>query len=539
MPTRIALLLALTSSPLAVLSAQEPPFVVRCGVSAAGAGADSWGSVLPDLPFSPERGYGHVGGGTGRALGAAIRGGESGWPASWREGPVKYSFRLPRGEYLVRLGFLETEVAQPGLRVFDVDAEDEEALAGLDIFAEAGDFTWLTRAFLVSVQDGWLDLRLVSVTGARAPRLARIGVSRLVREAGAPPSPPVPALSARPGPLENVLAWDDVFWPGLAGYGIFRAEASEGPFESLTSRPLRAPRFVDAQVAAGTQYYYKVRAFGIEGGQSPFSAAAAAAPLEGQQSGLKLYHLRLAGDALARMSVESFPAVQVPAELEFYGNRFTLELSYDTAAGLWQARKSLHLDMSQDRHRLLRRRDLIVLSAEAGDPTGLRELCSAEAAALAGLTAAEVEPVTVMVNGRFLGLRYEIERLDDRFRRRARLDQVGILARLDGDDHWRADWEPRGTQLGKRGDLVALNELIHQLNRLHEGEAEAFFEDHFYLDRFIDGLALAAARGELNLSPSRLHLLRDSRNGKWELFRQQHESGDWGIRDFSPEPVLL
>src|SRR2546425_571628 len=138
------------------------PLEVECGVSsppsipAARAGARA--VVLLDLPFEPSQGYGYVGGEAGTRGPAVVRGGEERWPLVWREGPRKYSFRVPNGEYLLRLTFIETEAAALGLRVFDVLTAEGKLLDAVDIVREAGDFAWLSREALTEVREGWLDL---------------------------------------------------------------------------------------------------------------------------------------------------------------------------------------------------------------------------------------------------------------------------------------------------------------------------------------------------------------------------------------------
>ena len=66
---------------------------------------------LADFRFQPERGYGYVGGRTeslsegrtGSLPGSRTLGGDSAWPAAWRDGIERYSLRVPRGRYLVEL----------------------------------------------------------------------------------------------------------------------------------------------------------------------------------------------------------------------------------------------------------------------------------------------------------------------------------------------------------------------------------------------------------------------------------------------------
>ena len=499
--------------------------------------------LIADAAFNVRRGYGFVGGRAGRLLAGSVRGAPEEWPVTWREGALKYSFRIPRGEYLVRLAFVETNVANPGMRVFDVLAEDSVVLDDVDIVADAGDFTWYERAVSVKVFDGWLDLRFVAETGDQAPRVSWLSVTPLEKRDGA--LPPALRVEGRPGPLHNDLLWQAVEPDAgtnnskcVVGYGVFRSESPEGPFESLTPSPVRVPFFRDRGVSSGTTYYYKVRAYGIEGGQGAYSAPLALTARNFEFRGLKVYNLEIAPEALQRASTRRDPTTFTPAEVVMHDRRFPVRFGYDTSHDGWQRRKSIRVDMTLDRFRSFGKRAELFLSAENGDWTQLREKLCAEAAGLLGLPAPRVTPVLVTVNGRPVGFRWDLEDVDSKFRKRVRLDRVGLLARWIGNDRWRSDWLPRGERVGKSGDIVALNELVQQLHSLHPGEIWAFFTKYFYLERWIDRMAFAAVRGELDLAPEDTLLLRDSRNGKWEMFRAKHRSGDWGIYDDSVEVAV-
>jgi hypothetical protein len=536
------------------------PLVIEAGVTVKSEMPETGERFLPDLPFNSDRGYGHVGGRAESLSGAAAFGGSPSWPLAWREGVEKYVVRVPRGEYLIEMSFLETEVAYRGLRVFDVFAEEKELFPRLDIVEKAGDFTWLTLTGVVSVYDGWLDLRFVSVTAERPPRLSRLRILK-GKQPGAEPSPPeAPRLEASGGPGQNLLRWEGVKSEGVIGYGVFRSEAAEGPFEALTSEPVATTQFVDSSVLQGHPYFYRVRAYDAWGAQGPLSEPARAASRQAGDLGLKVYDLRIPEEELRRMAVRQDPrqnprqnasqnarqeprrdcGVEVPGELHYLNAVYYVNVGYDTSPACWQRKKSFHLALDEDRsHPFPQRRKSLFFSAEAGDPTLLRERVSAEAAASIGLGTPSVEPVILLVNGRFQGVYFDIEALDRRFRQRARLDRVGLLARKTRGDLLAPDgvdgaspWQPYGEQQGEEGNLMSLNDLVHELNRLEEGEMPRFFNERFYLDRTIDRMALSALRGEVDRTAALNYFLKDSRNGKWELLQDSHRSGDWGIDDF-------
>ena len=520
-------------------AAWSESLTLRCGavVSRKLEGEDK---ALPDLPFSVNRGYGYIGGTSGALDAGPVRGWPSGAPVSWRTGDSKYVFKLERGDYLVTLDLVETEVAAAGLRVFDVEAEGKVAVEGLDIFDEAGDFNLLQRVFRVGVFDGWLDLRFAGITGDRGPRISKIRVEPAPARAAAELSLVKPVLSGSSGLFHSTLAWQPLggrAWgtAPLAGFNVYRSEVAAGPFAPLNDRLLRTPYLIDRALVPGETYYYRVESQDISGTRGPLSEPLALTAAVYREGDPKIYDFRISQENLRHMATPEGSAGRVSAELLYMKGRFPVELGFDVRPGRWLAHKSLVVDMARDSFRVFRKRDVLLLSAEEPDFTRMRQCLTSLAAESVGLAAGLTEPVIVLINGRFFGLRYDIERIDSKFRKRALLDKTGPLSRLNGDDHWRSSWDLRADRIGKSGDLLSVNALVRQVNRLHPGEMESFFRSRFYLQRFIDRLAFSAIRGELDPDPKDFFLLKDSRNGKWELFREGYRNGDWGIRDLEKE----
>ena len=259
---------------------------------------------------------------------------------------------------------------------------------------------------------------------------------------------------------------------------------------------------------------------------------------EVQGLGLNVYELRIPEHELRRMSVRLSPPVEVPGELHSLGDIDPVFISYDADITRWHRKKSFRLRVRDELKRSIRRRKSLYLSAEVGDPTLLRAMASAALAESAGLATPSVEPVAVVFNGEFQGVYFDTELLGKGFRRRWRRDRVGLLALETGSDHLKNSWEPYGEKRGKRGNLVSLTELMHQLNRLDAGQVLQFFEDRFYLERYIDRLAVRVLCGGDPASAARL-FLKDSRNGKWEIFQEAHANGSLGVYDFEPDPRTL
>lgn len=528
--SKLALLIAIFSVP--PLPAQEFllerfPLELR-----AGAANPAEPELLPDLPFDPARGYGYVGGEASRRAKVQIAGGQPGWPAAWRENPRKYSFHVPNRGYLVKLSFVETDAAAAGLRVFDIYAEDREYFTGLDIFKEAGDFHWLTIEGLVNVQDGWLDLRFVPSGQGRPPRISRLHIAPAE---GLPAALPAPALEAGGEFRRNRLLWKPLELPGVAGYGIYRAASPEGPYESLSDQPVLVPRFFDRGLPPSQSFFYRLRAFGVEGNQSPLSASASAETLTQLPGNLRVFELSIPAAELPRLGDRAAPPREVPGELLFYGGRHPVRVSAFTGIGEWQARKSYRVKLEGGK-RFFGHGELLFF-AEPGDPTFLREKIFCEAQNRLGLAAPQASYVHLILNGDYLGIYLDRESLESGFRARAKLDRVGDFARIDPQALRRLEWKPYGEELEGNNSLWNLTLFVQELQRLNEGEMEAYFAERLYLDRFLRRLAALAVCGR-QIDPSAAHqvYLGDSRNGKWEVFVERAPEGAFGIASFQDLP---
>lgn len=92
----------------------------------------------------------------------------------------------------------------------------------------------------------------------RAVYIALMGDPTLRLEPVTPPA----NLSATTSGGQVSLTWSPSSDPGLAGYDLYRANSSTGPFSRLNGTLLTQPSYVDAGVPAGT-YTYMVRAMSL------------------------------------------------------------------------------------------------------------------------------------------------------------------------------------------------------------------------------------------------------------------------------------
>ena len=76
--------------------------------------------------------------------------------------PIAYQVPLPNGKYNIKLHFSENFWTRSNQRVNHIEIEEEIVFAGLDIYRKAaGMHRAVVKDFLVNVEDGLLDLRLI------------------------------------------------------------------------------------------------------------------------------------------------------------------------------------------------------------------------------------------------------------------------------------------------------------------------------------------------------------------------------------------
>ena len=101
----------------------------------------------------------------GEVTGTVVGGDDPVVYSTYREGSCAYRFPLANGRYRVELLFVEPKATRPQERLFNVNAQRQRVIRGLDLFHEVGRLAAYKRSFDVEVKDGVLDLELVSVVG--------------------------------------------------------------------------------------------------------------------------------------------------------------------------------------------------------------------------------------------------------------------------------------------------------------------------------------------------------------------------------------
>lgn len=85
---------------------------------------------------------------------------------SERAGSVLYKFRVPNGNYKVKLMFAENYYSNAGQRIFDVYLENNKVIQNLDIYDHVGkNFAYETSFENIIVNDGILDIYFGAIIG--------------------------------------------------------------------------------------------------------------------------------------------------------------------------------------------------------------------------------------------------------------------------------------------------------------------------------------------------------------------------------------
>ncbi len=108
-----------------------------------------------------------------------------------------------------------------------------------------------------------------------------VNVTALVDDT-TPPVAPIGIAAQTAGAGEILVSWTANTETDLAGYLLSRSESSDGPFVRLNADPLPNTTYLDAGLAPGRRYWYKVQAVDVAGNPSnpsdPADAVAGLAP---------------------------------------------------------------------------------------------------------------------------------------------------------------------------------------------------------------------------------------------------------------------
>src|SRR5690349_1405138 len=101
-----------------------------------------------------------------------------------------------------------------------------------------------------------------------------------------PPTAPA-GLAATPYKSGVSLTWTANVEPDLAGYNLYRATTTGGPYTQVNASPITALNYADGALTNGTQYYYVLRAVDTSSNESTNSGQVGATPQASFGAGLQ------------------------------------------------------------------------------------------------------------------------------------------------------------------------------------------------------------------------------------------------------------
>ena len=213
-----------------------------------------------------------------------------------------YHFDLPPGDYVLRLYFLDGLTHGPRLRLMDISIEGVLLFDDLDLVAETSFMGAYERSFLVTVEDGTLDVEFQSVR--QEALLSAIAVWSMDDTGLAPRPPSNVSLEASYG--MNILRWETEWDPGIDEVEILRSESLQGPYEVIDSMAYHRRYYLDRSVVGGTTHYYKTRNRDVWNRVSVETPVIYTETMSWDDIGVPVFHLNIAETDLDSLNFRPF-----------------------------------------------------------------------------------------------------------------------------------------------------------------------------------------------------------------------------------------
>ena len=466
------------------------------------------------------------------------------------EGLDEYKVEVSPGNYVLRLHFKENSLEKsyghgPEQRVFDIEVEGEVLHSSLDLYQEAGRLYPMKVTLPVSVSDGTLNLRLVSLFGPNkldAIELYGLGSAAL-------PDLLSPSTDGLEGFQRNTVYWSREDSLSVSSYSVYRADGPGDEFVQMNQRPVLVDFYNDDSAEAGETYYYSVRSHGVGGQESDLSDPVALTAADISESDLPTYYLEVSEEDLQFLDDDIWASDYVPATFHYNGTRYDVEARYRGGITRNAHQKSWKVkfkdsQLFQDGENERKKVNLNNLFDDS--PKIIQSAFYLWDNEHLNTIGRDTRHVNLMVNGEYAGLFHEVEQIDEHFLGRNGLDKDGSIYKGGGGfaDFYTESIEGSNYEYenGRHPDLLDLRELSTLLEGLEGEELAEFLHEEVNMDSVLDYYASIILLHMLDVVQNNHFVYRDEDTGKWEMIITDPGSfvvGDTGL-DFgtvaNPEP---
>jgi len=383
-----------------------------------------------------------------------------------RRGEFEYRFDVPDGPYLLELAFSEIRVHSHGLRAQDVLVDGQVVLDSLDIARHAWKDYALDFLLPVEVMGGTIEVGFDSYAGLHEEDALVAGVGLISRDPDliAPASPT--NVEAIGGYRRNILSWSRPSDDDVAGYRVYRATTSGGPYDLVAPEYALLERcYDDSVVTNGPTYYYRVSAVDAYGNESAMSSERSAVPVEPTATAHQRFELTVDPDSLldlythpkiddltdASLLLDNVPFDSV--QIRFRGG-FSRKFSKKS----WR----IQIPIGQETWK-------INLNGEAAETSLKREYVVYELFRDLLLPTPLTNWAHLNVNDVFMGVFLSVERIGKSFLERTELDNGSSIYKCKGNlsvlgtvEEYMEDYEKETNEYLPHDDLIDLITMINQ-----------------------------------------------------------------------------
>ncbi|MER2600393.1 MAG: CotH kinase family protein [Caldilineales bacterium] len=427
---------------------------------------------------------------------------------SARAGMAAYRFTVPNGLYLVELHMAEVRFHGPNQASFSVAIEGQPVIQNLDLYALAQHDYVVRYRFAAQVADGQLDITFSAP--ATQPLVSAIWIEAHRADQQAPAQPQ--GLEVLGGYAMALVSWDAATAADVAGYRVYRANSSAGPFLPVSDSLTPLTRYFDSAVTVGQPVCYAVMAIDVDGNSSPRSTPACATPVDHSVSTLPVLQLSLSLSNWFRLYSDPFTDNKVAADLTWQGVTYDATAQYrgrSTRASNkkgWRFEANVALPMWGS--------NVLLINGEGYDPTLLRDKIVYDLFEALGLQPQQAQFVHLALNGQFLGVLTAVENPDSAFLQRTGRDPLNddVFKCDDG-----LDSDPNCVnQVVKGRNQQALYDFAAVVNRTAEHEFAATISDVFDVRSFLDYLALKTLIADQDFVHQYL-LYHNAASKRWQM----------------------